>query len=173
MIENRIIKQGLFDWRKAKWLQVDDLKDFYKEDKERLVQSLKQHGVIRSYRLWQKSTDALWILDGCHLQAVLNEQIGLGEDVPDLLSGEWIGCKDMTEAVELIFLYAEKYTKITEDGAYKEITVHNLNLDSLTKKHKGMKSIRENYFEDVKFKDKDVNTKLFKKHKCPKCGCEF
>jgi hypothetical protein len=176
MIQDRIIKSGKFDWRSAKWLQVEDLKDFYKADREQLIASLKKYGIIRAYRIWEESPGLIWILDGCHLQKELKEQIALGETVPDELHGNWVGCKDRQEAIELIFMYAAVYANITVDGANKQLSLNGLRSDNI----KGLGSIpklnlgtlKMSHEKDIKFTDEDCERQP-KRKVCPKCGHEL
>lgn len=114
-MENRIIKQGLVEWKKCKWLQPDDLKRQTKEQAEKLKKSLVENGFSSPFFIWENGKST-YILDGHHREKALNELDAEGEKIPSKLPAVWVRAKNQNEAKKLILAYSSEYAKISRAG---------------------------------------------------------
>jgi len=101
-ITDGIIKTEKIAWMGLDWLQNPKLKDFYVESKDKLKRSLQNNNYIDPLKVWEDETGKVWILDGCHRQAALMECQKEGIEIPELLTANFINCRDKKHALKNI-----------------------------------------------------------------------
>ena len=62
-------------------------------------------------------------------QAALKDCEEKGIKIPELLTANFIKCKDRKHAAKLVLVYAAKYAQITDEGLYEFIETEGLKLD--------------------------------------------
>lgn len=114
-IKNRVLKQDFIDWRLLEWLQ-GNLKEITDEGLEQLIHSIMTDDIIKCFHVWENE-GKLYCLDGNHLKKALFEieKRQLAE-IPDRLKADFIECKDINEAAELVLKYSAVYTNILAEG---------------------------------------------------------
>jgi len=130
-IKDNILKTEKIEWRKLEWLQNEKLKEFFVKSKDLLKESLKKNDYIDPLNVWQDEIGKIWVLDGCHRQAALKECEEEGIKIPELLTANFIKCRDRKHAAKLVLVYAAKYAQITDEGLYEFIETEGLKLDDL------------------------------------------
>jgi hypothetical protein len=115
-IKDNILKTEKIEWIKLEWLQNEKLKDFFVKSKDLLKEPLKKNDYIDPLNIWQDETGKIWVLDGCHRQAALKKCEEEGIKIPELLTANFIKCRDRKHAAKLVLVYAAKYVQITEKG---------------------------------------------------------
>lgn len=114
-IANRVIKQGLFDWKNAKWFQPKDLKKQTPEERAKLKEGIIQNGLLSPFMVWQNGKKT-YILDGHHRDSILREIEQEGVIViPKMLPGVWVDCNSKKEAVKFILIYNSHYAQFQRD----------------------------------------------------------
>ena len=108
-LANNILRTEPVQWRKLKWLQ-GNLKSATPEDAAKLKASLIKHDFIRPFKVWKN-----WILDGHLLQKVMQEMESEGVKIPDKLPAEFVRCKNLKHAKELVLVYSSFYHKVDEE----------------------------------------------------------
>jgi DNA modification methylase len=116
-ITSRILETRLINWREAKWLQNDNLKEWEDEAVVKLKNSLLENQFVMPFNVWQEK-DVIWILDGHHRQKALELLIAEGINVPDLLPATFVLCDNIQQAAELVLVYTSQYAKITQQGLF-------------------------------------------------------
>jgi hypothetical protein len=128
-IKDNVLKTEKVAWKELEWLQNEKLKDFFVKSKDLLKESLKNNDYIDPLNVWQDETGKIWVLDGCHRQAALKECENEGVLIPELLTANFIKCRDRKHAAKLVLVYAAKYAQITGEGLYEFIETEGLTLD--------------------------------------------
>lgn len=129
-IRSRILKTETIDWRKAQWLQNDNLKSFTLEAKEKLKASMRANDFVMPFHVWKDDEGATWILDGHHRQRALLELADAGY-VPELLPATFIDCDNKQDAAKLVLIYSSHYARIEEQGLSEFLDLYDLDLDSI------------------------------------------
>lgn len=128
-IQNRVIKQGLFEWRKAKWFQPRELKKSTKIQKQKIKSSIVDNGIVAPFFIWEKG-GVIRILDGHGRDEILREiELEGVRKVPDRLPGVWIEVKNREEAVKLVLIYNSHYANIQQlalDDFIKDMDINSL-----------------------------------------------
>lgn len=129
-ITNRILKQGLEDWKKFKFLQSDKLKEFPLKNRIKLKNSILQNNFVQSFKIWEHE-NVLYCLDGYHRILILKELEEEGKKIPKLLPVDYLQCSSKQEAAKLTLIYSSSYANITEPGLNQFLAEHDLLLDQL------------------------------------------
>jgi hypothetical protein len=133
MIENKVIKQDWINLSDLKWIQ-GNLKKLEPKNFEKLITSIKENGIIKSFHVWQNpSTNETWCLDGNHLKKALEKIKESGVGIPEKVKADFIDCQDEKHAKKLVLLYSAVYANVTEQGLSGFIIGENIDFDSLSK----------------------------------------
>jgi ParB-like chromosome segregation protein Spo0J len=124
-LPNNIEKVEPVEWRQLKWLQ-GDLKSATPESLGKLVASIKKHGFIRPFKVWRG-----YILDGHLLQKALEQVEADGTAIPTKLLAEFVRCRNLKHAKELVLVYSSIYHKVDEDQLKLYLTEADLKLSNL------------------------------------------
>lgn len=116
-IKSRIVKTENVKWKGLEWLQ-GDLKKIPRDSFERLKNSLVENNFINPFNVWD-SGDTLWILDGHHRKKALDELEKEGVSIPEELPANFINCKDINEAKQLVLVYSSIYANIQNETLQK------------------------------------------------------
>jgi len=168
-MQNRIIKQGLIDWRECEWFQPKDLKKYSKTQWNKLKTSLKDNGFASPFLIWENK-GVNYILDAHHRQKAMIELIEIDHvDIPKKLPAVWISCKDKKDAKKAVLIFNSHYADIQQDSLIDWIK--DLNFDDI------------NSQIDIDIKDIDFDNinstedreKTFKEQEvtCPHCEQSF
>ena len=117
-VKSRIIKQGLFEWRKAKWFQPENLKRQSKAEADKLKTSLLKNGFASPLYLWENKSTT-YILDGHHRERILKELEAAGHSIPDKLPAIWVDCKNEKEAKKFLAIYSSEYAKVRPEAFFE------------------------------------------------------
>lgn len=162
-IQDRFLKVGKLPLEKLKWLQAPDLKDA--GDIEKLVTSLKQNGIIRTFRVWEDPEGVVWILDGHHMELAFNILAKDPEvEIPKEFHCTFIECEDKEDAAKLVLLNSSTYARISASGVDAHIKNFNLDFEGLAEELSFDtfdfgnidKELKEEKGEEVKDKFKDI-----------------
>ncbi len=138
---SRVLKTEAVNWRNAKWLQNDDLKDINDEAKYSLKLSLVNNKFVMPFHVWyDEAFDTIWILDGKHRKEALidlaengieidGEHISV--EVPDLLPATFLDCQDKKEAAKLVLIYSSAYAKINQEGLNIFLELNEIDLSDI------------------------------------------
>jgi hypothetical protein len=124
-LANNILRTGPVQWRKLKWLQ-GSLKSAAPEDAAKLKASLTKHGFIRPFKVWKN-----WILDGHLLQKTMQEMEAEGVKIPDKLPADFVRCKNLKHAKELVLVYSSFYHRVDEEQLEIYLTEADLTLSKV------------------------------------------
>lgn len=130
-ITNRIVRTQDVAWKNLEWLQNPRLKDMTRRAFERLKNSLRKNQFLMPFNVWEEKEGKVWILDGHHRQRALRELETEGVKIPDMLTANFISCKNRKEAVGLVLIYSSVYANVTEDGLYETIATEGLDFDEM------------------------------------------
>lgn len=139
-LKSRVLKTEEIEWRAAKWLQNEELKDLDDEALERLCSSLFTNDFVMPFNVWQDEEGIIWILDGHHRHKALNhiEKHGVLVDgerkqiaIPEKLPATFINCETKQEAAKLVLIYSSIYAKIQNQGLDIFLKLHDLDLNEL------------------------------------------
>jgi DNA modification methylase len=115
MMLDRVIKSEKIDWKQIQTLQPDNFK--IPEQQEVLKKSLLANGFVSPFCVWQDEAGAIWSIDGVHRIKALTELQEQGQDIPELLTANFIEAKDRKEAgIILLEVFNTKQNKATEQG---------------------------------------------------------
>ncbi len=114
-MQDRILKSEKIDWKNIQTLQPDNFK--LPEQQEVLKKSLLANGFVSPFCVWQDSEGVIWSIDGVHRIKALTELQEQGQDIPQLLTANFIDAENKKEAGEiLITVFNSKQNKATEQG---------------------------------------------------------
>ncbi len=130
-LTSRIITTKNVVWRELKFLQQDDFKELADLDRQKLKNSLVGNQFIQAFYVWEDSNGDRYCLDGKHRTLLLEDLIKDGVDVPELLPGTFISCKDKKEASKLVLVFSSAYAKVTQQGLHDFITLNDLDWTDL------------------------------------------
>ncbi len=128
-VKSRVLKTEYINWRKAKWLQNDNLKDLDEEGMEKLKNSLVENDFVMPFHIWEETENDRWILDGHHREKALKELEAEGADVPELLPATFIECNNKKAAAKLVLIYSSIYAKITNEGLNDFLELFEIELE--------------------------------------------
>lgn len=169
MIENRILKQGVVEWRDLEWLQPKNFKELSKKNYERLKNSIRNNGFIDPFKIWIDGKGHQWILDGHHRRKVMVDLETEGMKIPDVLAADFIDCKDKKEAMKFVLIYSAIYAKPTYEGIDEILTVNDISVSDVFSEVE-IPNIDIEYFNSDDDKKKIVKeTTTY----CPYCGREI
>jgi len=115
MIKDRIIRSEKIDWQNIKTLQPDNFK--IPEQQEVLKKSIVGNGFVSPFCVWEDAEGVIWSIDGVHRIKALKELQEQKEDIPKLLTANFIDAKTRKEAgIILLEVFNTKQNKATEDG---------------------------------------------------------
>lgn len=114
-IEDRVSHSKKIDWKSIQTLQPDGFK--VPEQQEVLKKSLLANGFVSPFCVWQDEAGVIWSIDGVHRIKALTELQKQGQDIPELLTANFIDAENKKEAGEiLITVFNSKQNKATEQG---------------------------------------------------------
>jgi len=138
IITNRVNGLELVYWKKLTWLQIKGaeggdtgLKELYEREAKQLMKSLGKHSFVDPFKVWKDPKGKMWILDGHHRQAILEEVLKQNGTVPDLLPAVFIDCRDRKEAGELVLTFTAIYAKPTGQGVTRHMEEFGLELSDI------------------------------------------
>lgn len=144
IIESRIIKTELVNWRELQFIQQDDFKEWLPNGNKKLLESLLKYQFVSPFMVWQNE-GVNYCLDGRHRCLDLSEAVELGANVPNMLPATFIDCSNMKEAAELVLVYSSAYARITQQGLLEFVKNFDLDFPDL----QGMMNIPE--FDNIAF----------------------
>jgi DNA modification methylase len=114
-MQDRVLHSKKIDWKQIKTLQPDNFK--LPEQQEVLKKSLLANGFVSPFCVWQDPEGVIWSIDGVHRIKALTELQEQGQDIPELLTANFIDAENQKEAGEiLITVFNSKQNKATEQG---------------------------------------------------------
>ena len=114
-MQDRVLHSKKIDWKQIKTLQPDNFK--LPEQQEVLKKSLLANGFVSPFCVWQDPEGVIWSIDGVHRIKALTELQEQGQDIPELLTANFIEAKDRKEAgIILLEVFNTKQNKATEQG---------------------------------------------------------
>ena len=140
ILNNRIIKTELVEWKKLIPFQPDNLKKTEPHKLQKLANSLCQNGFSMNFYVWEKEGQ-IFIIDGhsrWEVLQLLEENAISPKDpsgkeyavtVPDKLPCSFLHLKNKTEAKKAVLIYNSKYKNIDSDILAEWVS--DLNLDEL------------------------------------------
>lgn len=129
---SRIIKTENIRWQDLVFLQADDFKELSPEDEQKLRTSVLTNQFTDPFKVWyEELTNTHYCLDGRHRSKVLLKMKDEGIEVPDLLPGTFIDCKDKQDAAKLVLQYSSQYARTTESGLMGFMEDFNLSVDDV------------------------------------------
>lgn len=156
LISSKVLKTELIEWKKLKFIQDDNFKEWIGNGDEKLLQSILKYQFIDPFKVWQHNDD-LYCLDGKHRTIDLGVAESKGVNVPVMLPATFIDCSDIKEAAELVLVYSSAYARITNDGLMGFINKFDLSLPDL------QNTLSISDFDMIKFEgdfaNSDVETK--------------
>jgi len=144
----RILKTEPVKWRELAWFQ-GDLKLLSLPALEQLKSSIRDHGIIRGFRVWEDNKGTVWILDGHQMRRALAELQEEGLGLPELVPGTFMQCRDKAEAAALVLLFSAQYGELRPDhvghfaqemgldleGLLANLQIPHIDLESVARKH--------------------------------------
>lgn len=131
-IGNRVIKLSKINWQELKFIQQEDFKELPKTERQRLKASFVENNFVDPFKIWEDpKTGIRYCLDGKHRTLLLKELIDEGVEVPLLLDGLFMECKDKQDAARLVLVYSSHYASITMEGMNTFIQNYDLDLKEL------------------------------------------
>lgn len=118
---DKIIKTEKVAWKSLKPWQPQNLKKTTRERLDKLKRSLKENGFGSPFYVWQRGKD-IWTLDGHHRLMVLPELEAEGEEIPELLTCNFLNLKTEKEAKHIFMAYQSHYAQMTNEG-FAEFTI--------------------------------------------------
>lgn len=140
ILNNRIIKTELVEWKKLIPFQPDNLKKTEPHKLQKLANSLCQNGFSMNFYVWEKEGQT-YIIDGHSRHEVLQllESNAIypkdpsGKEyavtIPEKLPCSFLHLKNKTEAKKAVLIYNSKYKNIDSDILAEWVS--DLNLDEL------------------------------------------
>jgi len=126
-MQDRVIHSKKIDWKQIQTLQPDKFK--MPEQQEVLKKSLLANGFVSPFCVWQDEAGVIWSIDGVHRIKALTELQEQGQDIPELLTANFIEAKDRKEAgIILLEVFNTKQNKATEQGV--ELLKIDLNISN-------------------------------------------
>ena len=114
-MQDRVLYSKKIDWKQIKTLQPDNFK--VPEQQEVLKKSLLANGFVSPFCVWQDPEGVIWSIDGVHRIKALTELQEQGQNIPELLTANFIEAKDRKEAgIMLLEVFNTKQNKATEQG---------------------------------------------------------
>lgn len=175
-------------WRKLSWLQIKGgagedigLKELYEKEAKQLMKSLDKHSFVDPFKVWEDPNGKIWILDGHHRQAILEEVIKQNGTVPDLLPAVFINCLNRKEAGELVLTFTAIYAKATGQGLTRHMEEFGLELgdiDDLSLPGINFDDFKSEFFEidgsgSISENKERELSELATTNECPKCGYKW
>ena len=170
ILNNRLIKTELVEWKKLIPFQPDNLKKTEPHKLQKLANSLCQNGFSMNFYVWEKEGQIL-IIDGHSRHEVLQllesgaiyPKDPSGKEyqvtVPEKLPCSFLHLKNKTEAKKAVLIYNSKYKNIYSDILAEWVS--DLNLDELKSQIEipELKLDLENL--DYSDKNKEIDTNEF------------
>ena len=140
ILNNRLIKTELVEWKKLIPFQPDNLKKTEPHKLQKLANSLCQNGFSMNFYVWEKDGQ-IYIIDGHSRHEVLQllesgaiypkDQDGkeYAVTIPEKLPCSFLHLKNKTEAKKAVLIYNSKYKNIDSDILAEWVS--DLNLDEL------------------------------------------
>jgi hypothetical protein len=140
ILNNRLIKTELVEWKKLIPFQPDNLKKTEPHKLQKLANSLCQNGFSMNFYVWEKEGQ-IFIIDGHSRHEVLQllesgaiypknpDGKEYAVTIPDKLPCSFLHLKNKTEAKKAVLIYNSKYKNIDSDILAEWVS--DLNLDEL------------------------------------------
>lgn len=131
-IKNKILKSEPVAWKQFKFLQSGKLKHFPADLGDKLRESMIKNHFAEAFKVWQHGKD-LYCLDGFHRCLILKELESQGYKIPQLLTGEFINCRNRQEAARLILVYSSQYTTINRSALADFMNENSVSADDMSR----------------------------------------
>jgi len=140
ILNNRLIKTEMVEWKKLVPFQPDNLKKTEPHKLQKLANSLCQNGFSMNFYVWEKDGQIL-IIDGHSRHEVLQllesgaiypknpDGKEYSVTIPEKLPCSFLHLKNKTEAKKAVLIYNSKYKNIDSDILAEWVS--DLNLDEL------------------------------------------
>jgi DNA modification methylase len=126
-LSSRIIKTEPVAWESLSFIQHDEFKELPPEAHAKLKASILANQFTQPFYVWQSlQTDELFCLDGKHRFKILHELLLEGHDIPEMLPATFVACNTKKEAASLVLTYSSIYAKITQQGLFDFLQMHEL-----------------------------------------------
>ena len=170
ILNNRLIKTEMVEWKKLVPFQPDNLKKTEPHKLQKLANSLCQNGFSMNFYVWEKDGQIL-IIDGHSRHEVLQllesgaiypknpDGKEYAVTIPEKLPCSFLHLKNKTEAKKAVLIYNSKYKNIDSDILAEWVI--DLNLDELKSQIEipELKLDLENL--DYSDKNKEIDTNEF------------
>tara|TARA_R110002020_G_scaffold303642_2_gene519065 strand:+ start:258 stop:1886 length:1629 start_codon:yes stop_codon:yes gene_type:complete len=114
-MQDKVLHSKKIDWKQIQTLQPDNFK--MPEQQEVLKKSLLANGFVSPFCVWQNAEGVIWSIDGVHRIKALTELQEQGQDIPELLTANFIDAENKKEAgIILLEVFNTKQNKATEQG---------------------------------------------------------
>lgn len=131
LLQNRIIKTELINWKELKFVQAENFKEWVNDGSQKLIESILKYQFIDPFKVWE-SDGELYCLDGRHRYLDLKfVSECAGTEVPEMLPATFIECTDIKEAAELVLVYSSHYARITQEGLFDFVQSFDLDIPEL------------------------------------------
>lgn len=131
-LTSRVIETRPTNWREFQFIQQDDFKELPQDARNKLKASIVANQFTQPFYLWEDPDSSIvYCLDGKHRTLLLEELATEGYDVPYLLPGTFMLCKDKKEASKLVLIYSSMYAKITQQGLFDFVQLYKLDMVSM------------------------------------------
>jgi len=130
-LKSKVIETKLIDWQKLEFLQDDNFKDLSYEAKEKLRTSILTFEFTQPFYVWQDQEGTLYCLDGRHRSIILQDLLNEHFDIPAMLPGTFMACKDKQDAAKLVLQYSSIYARISEAGFVDFLEAFNLDREQM------------------------------------------
>jgi len=183
ILNNRIIKTELVEWKKLIPFQPDNLKKTEPHKLQKLANSLCQNGFSMNFYVWEKDGQIL-IIDGHSRHEVLQllesgaiyPKDPSGKEyavtIPEKLPCSFLHLKNKTEAKKAVLIYNSKYKNIDSDILAEWVS--DLNLDEL-KRQIEIPELNLNLdVSDKAYNENEIGEEgLETSNCCPRCKYEW
>lgn len=154
-------------------LQDTNFKEMSEENYRKLRESLIENGFFVPVHVW-KDNNINWILDGHHRIKVLRILLEKEGYTCPLVPVVFIKAQNKKDAAKKLLLINSHYSKITPDGLYQFLEVHEIELDFCDKiELKGhdieMDNFQQEFYLDAEINEKELDENIETKHECPQC----
>jgi hypothetical protein len=129
-LKSNVLKMQYINWQQLQFIQHENFKEWDNNGERKLLESLIRFQFVDPFKVWD-CDGVIYCLDGKHRYNDLLKAKESNFDVPDLLPAVFINCRDKKEAAELVLAYSSSYARISQQGFYDFVKLHDINYPDL------------------------------------------
>lgn len=129
-IKSNIIGTQDIEWKKLKFLQQPEFKEWMPSGDEKLIESLLRYQFVDPFKVWVNDGNT-YCLDGFHRYQDLATLERMGVNVPEMLPATFIQCSDITEAAKLVLVFSSAYARITQQGMFDFVSNYKIDMKDI------------------------------------------